>query len=117
MNSLISKYGTLLIIPPILIIIALVACRFHVTTKAEVTLVQTAPTEITAYVPHGVALGDSLHIDSQEYGPMTLPITKIANEPTNQRVTCRGQLPTDDTLLSAAITTATKPLYLVLLHQ
>lgn len=117
MNTIISKYGTLLIIPPILIIIAVVAFRFNVTTKAEITLVKTAPSEITAYVPHSVTLGDSLHIDSQEYGPITLAITQIANEPTNQRVTCRGQLPGDDTLLHATITTDTKPLYQVLLHR
>lgn len=117
MNKIISRFGTFLIIPPVLIVIAFVAFKFNVTTKVEVILIQHTPTEIIAYIPNNVAVSDTLHVDSPEYGPITLPIESIFQEPSNQRAICQGHLLTDDTLLHAYIITATKPLYMVLLHR
>lgn len=117
MNKIISRYGTFLIIPPVLIIIAFVAFKFNVTTKAEVILIQHTPTEIIAYIPNNVAVSDTLHVDSPEYGSLTLPIAYISKEPSNQRVVCTGNLPADDTILHAYIITETQPLYQVLLHR
>lgn len=117
MNKIISRYGTFLIIPPVLIIIAFVAFKFNVTTKAEVILIQHTPTEVIAYIPNNIAVSDTLHVDSPEYGTLTLPVAYISKEPSNQLVIIHGHLPADDTILHAYIITATKPLYQVLLHQ
>ena len=116
MNNLISKYGTFIIITPLLAIIACIALRFNVTIRGDVTLVQTAPGEITAYLPPDAPLSDTLRVETTDFGTLTLPLITCCREPAAQKATCRGTLPADDTLLRASITTGTKPLYSILIH-
>ena len=117
MNKVISKYGTFIVIPPVLAIVAIIALRFNITTKADVTLLQTGADEIAVYLPADIADGDTLRIDTPEAGTLTLPVISVKQEPSAQRAVCSGSLPTSDTLMRATITTGCKPLYSILLHQ
>lgn len=117
MNRIISKYGTFLIVPPLLLIIAWVALRFDVATKADVTLIQSAPGQVTAYLPKDLTVTDTLRIDSPDFGPILLEVTNVAQEPAAQRATCRGTLPGPNTLLRATTPTGSHPIYTLLLHR
>ncbi len=117
MNNIISKYGTFLIVPPLLAVIAFIALRFNVTTKADVTIIQTAQDEIVVYLPLEYQVGDTLRLESPEFGHLLLAVDSIALEPTAQRAACRGQLPTNNTLQRATISTGSRPLYSLLLPR
>lgn len=117
MNSIISRYGTFLAIPPVLLIIGLIACNFNVTTKAEITLIQSDAETITAYLPAGVAAPDTLRIDVPGHAAQAYPVTAARPEESYVRLTCRGRLPGADTLLKSYIITGRRPIYRILLHQ
>ena len=117
MNKIISKYGTFIIIPPILAIIAIVALRFKVTTTAEVTAVQTAPDVIVVYAPLDIEVTDSIALQSAETGPLTLAVSSVSNEATLRRITCSGTLPPGNTLIRASIPTGDIPLYQVIINR
>ncbi|MCM1140324.1 MAG: hypothetical protein NC453_17285 [Muribaculum sp.] len=117
MNNFISKYGTFLVIPPVLLIIAIVAFSFSVTTKAEVILVQSAPNQITAYISPSESTPGTLHIDSPDFGHLNYPILLSIPEQSYTRLTCKGNLPPNNTLLKAYIITGHKPIYRILIDR
>ncbi len=115
MNDFISRYGTFAVIPPVLLIIAIVAFRFNVTTKTEVTLVQSAPSLVTAYIVPSEPLPDTLHVESPDFGILEYPIICSEPEQAYLRLTCRGNLPPGNTLLRAYTISGHKPIYSILL--
>lgn len=115
MNDFMSRYGTFAVIPPVLLIIAIVAFRFNVTTKTEVTLVQSAPGQVTAYVAPSESLPDTLHVESPDFGILEFPIVLSDSEQAYVKLTCRGNLPQGNTLLRAYIVSGRKPIYRMLL--
>lgn len=118
MNRFISKYGTFAVIPPVMLILAIVAFNFKVTTKAEVTLLQTAPNRITAYLPSpSEAVPDTLRVESPDFGTLGYPVLSSTPERSCTRLTCRGTLPPGNTLLKAYIITGHKPIYRILLDK
>lgn len=98
-------------------VIVLIACKYEVTTKEEVILVQHSATEVISYAPLDVVIGDTLHLDSPKYGKINLPVVHVIQEPSNQRVECRAKIRSKDTLIRAYIITSTQPIYTILLKH
>jgi hypothetical protein len=118
MNKFFSRYGTFLVIPPVLAVIVIVAVTFNVSTRREVTLVQVTPTQIEAYIPSDVTTADdSVKFVSPEFGTVCYEVIARTNEPSAVRATCRGCLPTADTRISAYIIADSIPIYRLILKQ
>ena len=117
MTNLISKYGTFLVIPPILFLIGVIAFNFKVTTKTEVILVQSTPNNITAFIPSGEQIPEELCLETQEFGPLEYTVVASAREKSHNRLSCQGNLPAGDSLLKAYMVTGHKPIFRVLLDN
>lgn len=115
-GGIVSRYGTFLVIPPVVGLILLVALTFKVTTRTEITLVQTAPGQIAAYMPAAPAT-DTLRAEAPETGALAFVIERVEAEASGVRVSCRGSLPGGDTLLKAYIPGAPRPIASILLDR
>lgn len=116
-GGIVSRYGTFLVIPPVVGLILLVALTFKVTTRTEITLVQTAPGRIAAYMPAAPAASDTLRAEAPETGALAFVIERVEAEANGVRVSCRGSLPGGDTLLKAYIPGAPRPIASILLDR
>ncbi len=117
MIRFISRYGTFLIIPPVLAIIIIVAVKFHVDVRQEVTLVQTSATTVVAYMPPEAVPGDTLQVSSPEYGQLSFAVDSVSREASALRVSCRGSLPAADTHVTAYLICASQPIYRVIFSR
>jgi len=115
MTNLISKYGTFLVIPPVLFLIGVIAFNFKVTTKAEVILVQSAPNHITAFISSGEQVPEVLRLETPESGPLEYTVIASVREKSHNRLSCQGNLPSGDSLLKAYVVMGHKPIFRVLL--
>ncbi len=114
MTNLISKYGTFLVIPPVLFLVGVIAFNFKVTTKAEVVLVQSAPNHITAFIPTSEPVPEVLRLETPEFGLLEYAVMASGRERSHTRLSCQGSLPASDSLLKAYMVTGHKPIFRVL---
>lgn len=115
-SGIVSRYGTFLVIPPVVGLIMLVALTFRVTTRTEITLVQTAPGRIAAYMPSAPD-ADTLRAEAPETGALAFAIDGVEAEASAVRVKCRGTLPGGNTLLKAYIPSQPRPIAAILLDR
>ena len=117
MNSFFSRYGTFLAIPPLLVMVIIIAINFHVSTQTAVTLVRIDENTVVAYLPKEAEVPSTLVITSPELGEIALEVSSGCNESSEQRVTCRGALPTTDTHITGYIKSEPIPIYRVLFKR
>lgn len=115
-SGIVSRYGTFLVIPPVVGLILLIALTFKVTTRIEITLVQTAPGRIAAYMPSALST-DTLRAEAPETGALAFAIEGVETEASAVRVNCRGTLPGGNTLLKVYIPSQPRPIAAILFDR
>lgn len=117
MNNIISRYGTFLVIPPLVIGLVVMLINFKVSLRTEMTLFQYDPDHIIVYMADDVNVSDTLTIDSPETGIMNLPVIATVKEGSNKRITCSGNLDLAYSMVRIYVETDKIPLYRALLNR
>lgn len=90
MKGIIVKYGTFLIVPFVIAVIALTLCKLRVREKLPVTFVSVSNEKGIAYIPlnaqMSIAKGDSLVLETSQSGNIKCIVTDTTIEPNNIRV-------------------------------
>lgn len=90
MKGIIVKYGTFLIVPFVIAVIALTLCKLRVREKLPVTLVSVSNEKGIAYIPQNaqmsISKGDSLVLETSQSGNIKCIVTDATIEPNNIRV-------------------------------
>lgn len=88
--KLITKYGTFLIIPFVLVGIGLALCTLKVREKVPITLVCLSKESGFVYIPQGTKIqitkGECLKLETSHSTHIECKIIDVAEEPANKRV-------------------------------
>ena len=117
MNKIVLRYGTFLIIPPLVIGLVVMLINFKVSIRTEITLFQYDPDRIIVYMADEINISDTLSIDTPETGIMNLPVIATTREGSNKRITCSGNLDLPVSMLRIYVENGRIPLYRALLNR
>lgn len=88
MKGIIVKYGTFLIVPFVIVIIAITLCTLRVREKLPITLISVSGQKGIAYIPNAPRLivkGDSLVLETAQSGNIKCLVTNTTIEANNIR--------------------------------
>lgn len=89
MKGIIVKYGTFLIVPFVIVIIAITLCTLRVREKLPITLISVSGQKGIAYIPLNaprlIVKGDSLVLETAQSGNIKCLITNTTIEANNIR--------------------------------
>ena len=89
MKGIIVKYGTFLIVPFVIVVIAVTLCTLKVREKLPVTLIRVSEQKEIAYIPLNaqklIVKGDSLVLETSQSGNIKCLITDTSMEANNIR--------------------------------
>lgn len=121
MNNIVSKYGTFMVIPLILIIVFIIGFNLKTTTRTTVHMVQHQNGMVDIFIPHSVdttgIVTDSVHLDNPQGGHISYPVVRRHEGATGTFITCRGHILGNEPYATATITTAELPLWKVIVSE
>ena len=89
MKGIIVKYGTFLIVPFVIVVIAITLCTLKVREKLPVTLISVSAQKGIAYIPLNAQIpitqGDSLVLETSQSGNIECLVTDTSMEANNIR--------------------------------
>lgn len=89
MKGIIIKYGTFLIVPFVIAVIAITLCTLRIREKLPVTLISVSAQKGIAYIPlnvqKSIAKGDSLVLETSQSGNIKCLVTDTSMEANNIR--------------------------------
>lgn len=89
MKGIIVKYGTFLIVPFVIVVIAFTLCTLKVREKLPVTLISVSAQKGIAYIPLNAQIpitqGDSLVLETSQLGNIKCLVTDTSMEANNIR--------------------------------